>query len=355
MSYVNRKKKYVATYKEIIIGFFAFSIILVVLYPKDSLYKEVLNEESNYDITMLYLKNMLKNDPSNETLMLAVAKQSIKADKRDLSFRLLSLLKNSHDINIKKEAYLTSYKIAKQDYFYFKEKRNKTKEKELYAQMQTLFHTIVTKHYYPRQNSEPYYKDALLLNATESAYILTKEQLEQKPNSIEVLKNAFYLSYKLKHYEEAIEYLEKLESLDTKQTKKYLDEHYFVLLQTSSYNEAESYMQNKAQSSLYWREKLAEFYLAKKEYKKAANIYMTLFEKAQTKHEQRELWLKAIATLLSGNKQKDAARLGYKYQNYFFFDKRARVALLKLYISANDLQKAKQLSRKILKTKKRGE
>lgn len=352
MSYANRKKKYVATYKEIITGFIIFSIILIVLYPKDFLQKQVLNENASYDITMLYLKNMLKSDPSNENLMLALAKQSIKADKKELSFRLLALLKKSKDLDIRKEAYLTSYKITKQDYFDFKEKHNVTKEQELYAQMQTLFHVIVQNHYYPTQKSESYYKDALLLNDTPDAYILTKERLEQKPKDIEILKDAFYLSYKLKVYDKTMQYLEKLENLDKIHRKKWLNQQYFVLVTSFSYKKAQTYMWKRAQSSAYWRERLADFYLAKKEYKKAANVYMTFFKKAHTKHEKRQLWLKAINTLLLGNKPRDAVRLGYKYQNYFFNDIRARIALLKLYISANDLQKANRLSRKILRIKK---
>lgn len=353
MLYVNRKeKKYVATYKEIIIGFIVFSLILIVLYPKDFLQKQVLAEDSNYDITMLYLKNMLKNDPSNEALMLALAKQSTKADKRDLSFRLLSLLKNSKDMDIRRESYLLSYKIAKQDYFYFKEKHDKVNGQKLYAKMQSLFKVIVTHHYYPVNKSEFYYKDALLLNDMPSAYTLTKERLDEKPDNIEILKDAYYLSYQLKKYDDSIYYLQKLESIDTKHKRKWMDEQYFVLINTAPYDKAQKYMLNKAEFSPYWRERLAEFYLGQKEYTKAANVYMTLFDKAETKHEQRKLWLKAIDTLRSGNRLKDAVRLGYRYENYFFYDKRARIALLKLYISANDLKKANRLSQKILKIKK---
>ena len=71
----DEERLFVATYKEIAIVFISFALILFFLYPKDILKENVLTEESNYDLSVLYLKNMLRHDPQNEVLMLALAKK----------------------------------------------------------------------------------------------------------------------------------------------------------------------------------------------------------------------------------------------------------------------------------------
>jgi hypothetical protein len=147
-------------------------------------------------------------------------------------------------------------------------------------------------------------------------------------------------------------YLDTLITLDETNKNKWLNEQYFILLKAYSYKQASFYMQHAAQTSIYWRKRLAEFYLGKKQYNKAADTYMILFERATTQHAKRDLWLKAINTLRSGNKTREAVNLGYKYENYFFNDMRARIELLKLYLAANDLKRARMLSQKILKIKK---
>ena len=124
MSSVNNSKEYVASYKELIITFLVFCIILFMLYPKDLIKEQILAENSNYDLSMLYLKNMLKNDPSNESLMLLLASQSLRSGKKDLAYKLLELLHNSKDKTVRYKAFRESYILAKEDYFYFEFQKN---------------------------------------------------------------------------------------------------------------------------------------------------------------------------------------------------------------------------------------
>jgi hypothetical protein len=352
MSFANRKKIYVATYKEIIIGFIVFCIILLVLYPKEQLTKEVLQESSNYDLSILYLENMLKNDPSNEALMLSLAKQAFKAGKKDLSYRLLKLLKNSHKQEIRENAYLLSYQIAKEDYFYLKKAEKKTALHRKYKELQELFHTIIAQHYYKETQIQQLYQESYFLHDTTNEYFLVQKLLQKHPNDIKLLSDAFYLSVKTNNYEKAMHYLNTLALLDKKHHNKWLDERYYLLAKHYSYKETESFLLQHAQNSAYWEKKLVSFYLGHKQYKKVAQLYMNRFRHTSHHKQQLQLWLQAIETLRAGGYTKDALRLGYRYENYFFHDKKARIALLKLYISANDLKKAKQLSKKILKIKR---
>ncbi|WP_457743676.1 hypothetical protein [Sulfurimonas sp.] len=352
MSYVDHKTLYVATYKEIIIGFIVFSIILILLYPKDLLTKQVLAEQSNYDLSMLYLKSMLKSDPSNEKLMLTLANQAIKSNKKDLSFRLLKLLKNSKDEKIKSKAYILSYQIAKEDYFYLKSQHQTKAENQKYKELKNIFSVIMNEHFYTKNEIKQLYKEAYFLNDKRNTYYLLKRLLKKNPNDITLLSNAFYISYDLKEYEQSLSYLNSLVLLDTKHKNKWIKERYYLISSVYSYPKAEAYIIAHAQTSKYWSDKLIQFYLQHKRYTKASQVYMNQFYKTSNRNKQRKLWLQAINTLRAGNHIKKAVHLGYKYENYFFKDKQARVALLKLYISSNDLQKAKRLSKKILRKEK---
>ena len=352
MSYANRKKIYVATYKEIIIGFIVFVLILIILYPKDMLTKQVLSEQSNYDLSVLYLKNMLKNDPSNEALMLSLAKQAYLAKKKDLSFQLLKLLRNSQNEQTRAKAYKLSYEIAKEDYFYLKHIHKTEALSKKYAQLHQIFSTIISEHFYTKDEVEKLYKESYFLNDKKSAYYLVQELLQQRPHDIKLLKDAYYLSYALQDYKASMHYLDRLSAEDRADKKRWLDEKYFLLMKHYSNAEAEAYIIARAQSSTYWRERLINFYLQHKQYKKAAQVYMNEFHSASSHKEQRELWLQALRTLQAGGELKAAVRLGHRYENYFLRDKKARMALLKLYLSANDVKKANRLSQKILRIKR---
>lgn len=343
---------YVATYKEILLGFIVFCVILVILYPKESLTKQVLAEQSNYDLSVLYLKNMLKNDPSNETLMLNLAKQAFQAKKKDLSFKLLKLLRNSPKREIREKAYQLSYKIAKEDYFYLKHKNKTVAFTQKYAQLQNIFNIIIRQNLYKESDIARLYKESYFVNNKKDSYLLVQKLLRKRPDDVKLLSDAFYLSYKLKDYAQSMRYLDKLAMQDKTNRKKWLDESYFLLTKHYSYKGIESYIINHTQNSPYWSNKLISFYLQHKQYKKVSQCYMNQFQNSTSYAKRRTYWFKAIAVLQAGGELKAAVRLGHRYENYFIRDKQASIMLLKLYISANDLKRANRLSQKLLKIKR---
>ena len=352
MQFVNNEKVYVASYKEIVIGFLTFALILFVLYPKDLILEQILQEKSNYDLSVLYLKNMLRNDPHNEKLILTLAQKSIKSQNRDLALRLLELLKKSPHTEVQKQAYILSYELLKQNYFFLQEKQDKEGMQKLRKELEDVFLMILNKHFYNTKDISMLYQEAMFLQSKEAQYFLLKQQLQSKPNDTKMLRDAYYLALSMKKSDDAFSYLEKLEKLDTKQLKKWEDAHYFLLTQTYSYKKLEEYLLQRAQHSRYWQERLIQFYLAHKKYKKASAYYMQLFYKTKKYAKREELWLKAIKTLQAGDLLDDAVQLGSKYEDYFIHSKKARMSLLKLYISANKLKQANALSQKILRLKR---
>jgi hypothetical protein len=349
MRFANNDKVYVATYREIIIGILTFALILFVLYPKQLIMEQILQEKSNYDLSVLYLKNMLRNDPKNEQLILTLAQKSIKSQKRDLALSLLELLKRSKHPEVQKQAYLLSYELLKQNYFFLENKHETRKMQKLRKELEKVFLFILNRHFYQEKDLPMLYKEAMFLQSKAAQYELLKERLHMQPKSVKLLRDALYLSTQLQKYDEALNYLQRLTQLDKQHIKRWNNQHYFLLTRIYDYKEFETYLLNAANNSTFWQNKLIDFYLSHKKYKTAANYYMKLFYKTKHYATRKELWFQAIKILVSGNLLKDAVKLGSRYEDYFIKDKEARITLLKLYLSANDVQKAKRLSAKILK------
>ena len=349
MHTARNNKPYVATYKEIIIGFIAFSIIFILLYPKEMLQDQVISENANYDLSILYLQNMLKHDPKNEKLMLALATQSIKANKKDLGYKILQLLKNSKNRYTRRKAYTLSYKIAKQNYFYLKKRHAYRKLQQTYKELWQIFNIIIKEHFYTKQNIKKLYTEAIFLHDYKNQYILLHSILKTEPKNKQYLQDAYYLAYKLKKYNDALKYLNILSKFDTEKKRKWDNEKYYLITKIYSFSRAERYLQKEAKQSMYWEQRLIDFYLYHKKYKKASRIYMQLFKQSSNFLQKRKLWLHAINSLRAGNYTKKALKLAYTYENYFLKDEKSRIYLLKLYIALGDLQQAKDLSKKILK------
>ncbi|PHQ90300.1 MAG: hypothetical protein COB42_05350 [Sulfurimonas sp.] len=351
MSSVNYKKKYVVTYKEIVLIFITFSIILFVLYPRDFLMKQILNEKDNYDLSMLYLKNMLKNDPTNEVLMLTLTKQSLATGKKDLSIKLLELLKNSKNKEVREETYLLTYKLLKDDYFYLESINSVKRLQSTSLQLKELMNLIIKTPIKSNEDLEELYQETQFLNDTKNAYILLKKLLEIHPNNLAWNKDAFYLSSELSYKKEAMFYINKLVALDKKNSLQWQESKYYFLLKDSNYSKSETFLKTKSKHSIFWKKKLISFYEYNQKYKNVAKIHMQSFTNTSVKKQQRYHWLKAVNALKYGQHTRGALALASKYEDYFIQDKRARIGLLNLYLSLNELQKANALSKKILKRK----
>ena len=97
MSIAKDERLEVMSYSGILGVFLLFALVLYLLYPKEMLEQNVLKESSNYDLTEIYLENMLRQDPDNTELMIALANTAIESGNIDLATRLLKVLETSKD------------------------------------------------------------------------------------------------------------------------------------------------------------------------------------------------------------------------------------------------------------------
>lgn len=344
----NQEKSYVVTYRELLFAFIVFSAILIVLYPKDILKEQILAENSNYDLSMLYLKNLLEHDPANEELMLILAKQSLRSNKRDLSLRLLNLLLESKDIEIRNKAILLSYELQKEDYFYLDDE---SKKRELRKELQKLFSRIYYGNLYDAEDFEPWYEEAIFTDHRVALYDFTKRKLLKEPKNIALLESAFYIASQRKEAQSALKYIDALILYDPKRREKWLLDKYYMLLSLKRYETLEELLRYQANISQEWRERFASYYLLRKEYRRASSIYMELFQSQKSYRQKRGYFFKAVDSLQAGSLFKESAELAYSKENYYINDIEVRKYLLKLYMATGYLDYAVNLSRKILRKK----
>ena len=330
----DEERLFVATYKEIAIVFISFAMILFFLYPKDILKENVLTEESNYDLSVLYLKNMLRHDPQNEVLMLALAKKGIALEKNDLAQHLLETLLNSDNREIRYEAHELSYLLTKQTYLL-------GAKEELHARLQTLFGQVMLQ-FHMKDKVLFWYEEALFLERFEEAKKLLDTHMLSYGEDIKMLQMRYYLAQK--KGEDPRLFLHKLQQADRGNRDAWLMAEYYYLNDTKRDEELIAFLKLHAKENNTFEKYLLETYVGTNQYKKASAFYLRRYIRTKRKEELKN----ALQTLVAGDLLEEAVALAQKYEPQALEDKALREYLLKLYISASQTQKASDFAKKIL-------
>jgi predicted Zn-dependent protease len=346
MLHVSNDKVYVATYKEIVLMMFVFGIVLIILYPKDILMQQVLKENSNYDLSITYLQNMLKQDPKNEQLMYMFAQKSLDAGKRDLSYRLLQTLLNSQDPKIKQEANVLAYKLAKEDYNFVHDASRKAEIKD---DLKKIFTSVVKNRYYTKDTIDQFYKESQFLGANEGSYILLQEKIKDHPKNIAMITDAYNLAVLLKKSSDAESYLDLLKTNDTQHKDKWSMQQYNYYIANKEMSKAEEILKNNAKDSLMWKQMLAKFYLSTNNYPQASQTFSELFESSNNIKDKKEYFMQTLQAMQAEKNLQAANQFANKNQHIFLNDSSMRVYLLKFYLSINNPKSAAELSQSILK------
>jgi outer membrane PBP1 activator LpoA protein len=341
----NSEKVYVASYKELIFIFVVFIAILVVLHPKDMIKEQILAEKTNYDLSMLYLKNILEQEPENEEIMLLLANQSLSTGNKDLSLKLLELLLKSKDKEMRTRVTFLSYNLIKDDYNFSNDEEQKTLlKKKLY----TLMDQILEDDVYKEEDLQKWYSEAIFLDYDRAKYIFLKQLLAKDDKNIALLKDAYYLSVKLSYPADTTKYVHALAQYDTERQEAWQKDEYYALVRNKEYQRAEILLLAYSETSTEWKKRLAEFYLMRKENIKASGIYMHFFSVTEDYNSKKEYFFKAVRALQGSNHLKEAAELAKSYEKYYEKDREVRDFLLKVYMATENLDYAHELSIKIL-------
>jgi hypothetical protein len=341
----SQQKIYVITYKELVFTFIVFVVILFVLYPKDLLKDQILSEKSNYDLSMLYLKNLLKHNPEDESLMLILAEQSLRTGKKDLSLRLLGLLLKSKNIEHRQRATLLSYELEKDNYFYIKDKEQRKKQLK---KLRTLYDNIFYQKMYKEEDSDFWYKESLFVKNDIATYYFLVEKLKKDPKNVKFLEKAYYLSIDLDIPKDSRKYIQLLAKYDSKNKDKWALSEYYMYINNKEYKLAKELLVSKKDISLQWYERLGDFYLMRKQYKTASKIYLDIMKSQKDYKLQKRYFYKTVNALQAGSFLDDAVKIVKQYEKKFIDDIDVRTFMLKVYIAANKLDDATALSQTIL-------
>lgn len=339
------KKIEVISYLEALFIFIVFAFVLYMLYPKDMLYRQVLSESSNYDLTAIYLENMIRLEPENKALIMALIRTSAKMGKHDLSLKMIEALSKDADESLLKELVTYRFEALKTKYFSTNEEQF---QEEVKNEMILFLQTLMEEENFDEEHTEYWYRAAREFSLHRPALFFLSELL-QREKKAKWLEECFYLSSDLGNKKMQKECLNTLKTIDTEHYEEWMERAYYLALQEGEQERVISLLKEMAKGSVSWQQELAKYYLQVKEYKKASEQYILLYEKTKNYTAKKNYLIRALESLQYGSLMDEATALARKYESLYYADKEMSKFLITLYLAAGKLDDAKRISIERLK------
>ncbi len=340
----DEKHFYVVEYKELVFIFAIFIFIFFALFPKDLLKEQIVSKDNDYELSMTYLRNLIKKDPKNESLKLILAQKALQKGDINLSSTLLESLDKSQNNQVSTTALLLNYDLLKQRYF---ETKDEEKRKELKKKLFVLFVRIYANKLYDN-DIKRWYEESVFVNFPQATYYFIQQLINKDPSNIAYLKDGYYLALKYKEKQKAQYYLNLLLLYDKKNIFTWITDKYYLLTQEKKYKQAEALLKKAPQEKKY-QKMLAELALVSQQFNIAVKRYMKLFENAKTYDEKKNYFKKILSSLVAAKRYNRAVEFTKENENLFLKDKEMRVFILKSYLAAGKVKEANKFSKKILK------
>jgi len=330
--------------KELLFLVAVFIFILIQLYPKNVLQKIIEDDHSDYALTMVYLKDLLKHSPNDAMLNLVYLKKRMEVRDVNTSIPLAEKLMQSKKEFIKDQATLLAFNAYMIKYF---QTKNSLTKHKIYNKTRRLFSTIYGKKLYD-DNAQQWYSHATFVQNDPARYYFLQQLLAKEPTNVAYLRDAYFLALKLEHKKDANRYMNTLLVYDTKNRAQWTMAKYNALLSYKKYGEAQRVLEQNANKSLAIKKKLAAFYLMRSLYASASKTYIELSKEVTDKQEKDVYVKKAIQALQSGNLLNEAAKLAQSYENEYLDNRKMRQFILRIYLAAGKLNRADAYSKRIL-------
>jgi len=309
LSKQNRFEPKVITYYELAgIVVLTFSL-LILFFPKNSVKKVIQNEKSNYDLTIIYLKSIAQAYPDDPDNWLRLIEAYLQIGKIEEAKNVFERFEKKANID-KEELKILNYKLIKGEYIKSKDQTQKIKLlKELKNELENFL-----------KSSNPSLWYFVLTESQkldlETIQLKTLQKRVYHANYIdpaEVTK-AFFLAKKLDKNDQAVRLLE-YSALKSKDRKLF--------------------------------DLLISQYLSKKEYPKIAKLYVRKY--LETKNSAH--FLDAAKFYLLAENEKRALEWLKKYRNSFLDAPKTSIDILKLYLSYQKLDEARDFVLSLMKQK----
>ena len=321
MLYANEKRPRVVTFWQLVAIVVMFASILYFLHTdKKSFYEKLLtSENSNYDLTAIYLRNILNMEPENAKYLYEFSNVMIKKGDYDMAETTLAALESLPSNNpLKKKAIVLEYKLFKQQYYMTKDPKIR---RTLLQKMTKIYRKIITDPSFDRlpiSKMKRWLDESWFLKRPDFRLMILAKMVAKEPQNAKLNEDLLQLALAQKRKNLALKALENLAwNLDRLKGKEYA-----------------------RRLSL-----LVDGYRAVDESKKAQVLLIHAFEKQK---DPRYLF-KAIEMLIWSGDYTHAVALGKKYENILIQSRANAKKLLDLYLQAGRVNEARRLSLKLLK------
>jgi len=339
--HVDNSRIKVITYPEIIFIGMIFLFVLYVLYPGKTQLKLILEEKTNYELTSVYLENMLRIDPDNIDLILATIKVSIDKGNLDLADNLMNVLKKSDKIDIQKEMNLLNFRLL--------EEKNKKSLIEDEIKNNKLLMIRILKR--TAQEGMFFEKDALIwhdaaiyFKENESAWLFLKPLYEKK--DLQALKKCAYLDSTMAYRKDKLYCLETLGEF--KNSEQWLNAAYAMYIEDGNNEKALEIIKKLSNINPKYQDELARMQQLSGNLRESADIYILLSSYNDEAKKKKYYLSKAIEIMVGGSLNSDAVALMQKYEDDYIDDDEFMQYFISLYLSMNELESARKLSIKLL-------
>jgi tetratricopeptide (TPR) repeat protein len=306
----NSKEPTVITFTELS-GIVIITIVLMILiFPKQSIEKAISQEKSNYDLTLIYLRSIAHAYPDDPNNWLRLIKAELQMGKTEEAQKVLEKLESIPSI---KQIYLEilSYELLRTEY---EKSTSAAKKKQLKAILQKRLQKFL-------QSDEPTLwmitiKEAQQLSFKETAYeAFAKRIAHTTLCTAKEIETFFYLGRSLHHEKETCRIIE-------------------------------NYLKKSPDPKLYTL--LKNHYLAQKAYAKAGKLSSVYYQKTK----KPESLFEAVDYLFQAKEEKEALKLLKKYEeNYLDTPAYAR-RIIELYLAHNRLKEAHNYTLKVMRHRK---
>jgi len=290
-------------------------IILALLFPAKSIRELVLKEKNtNPELSFLYLKKLAELYPNRYGYKLSLAKKAIDLGKYEYAEKICSELSRHKDPKARKLALTITYDLLKKKYFLSKKPKEKTNIKERMANVLAL----LSKQAKSVKELRKYFFESVSMNMPELSFriaiLLSNVDSKKK---LFWLEKAYREASAMKDYATALNILDEMVKIDTKNREKWVAEKIEILL----FN---------------------------KEYTRSVNTCIKEMLDAKSYEEKKKYFKKALEILSWCCDKYEVAILVEKYYRYFWGDDEMMLYMLERLIAGGQLKIARMIALEVL-------
>lgn len=308
--------KEIFSYKEIL-GFVIVIIILsIVLFPKGKIEKLIFQEDTNIELSNVYLENLVRITEDNN-LRLLLAERYINLGYKSKALATLKIVMSDSNPEVRSKAKILSYKILKVEYF--SKNTSPERQQELIQQMRNILLDSLNSTT-DLNTLKSIYNEALSMAFVDIAYKTAMKAVSMKKDDIFWLKQAYTQALATQHYKDAQNLSYRLSKVDKDNSLKWLNDYYNISIAIKDYNSASKALKEIAlidvKNSFNYYKKLVDLYLYIKDYNSALSLIKDMY-KTDTLNKSK--WLDLMANVYLS--QKDFSNAFNTYKEAFLLEK----------------------------------